>query len=205
MAEMPVAEHGEKSGRWPAGRTGGKCRQAVVGPAGSAQSAVGQAGSGQACAGLARQPGLRVEPLTAEHLPQACRMFMAAFNAPPWNDAWTEETAGRRLAQLLGHQEALGLAAYTEDGFAGWILGEREQYYDGVVFQVKEFCVDAAYQAQGLGAKILGELERRLLAEGVKEITLLTSTDEKPRRFYGRQGYRESDKMGLMAKELRRG
>ena len=43
----------------------------------------------------------RVEPLTAAHLPRACQMFMAAFNAPPWNDAWTEETAGRRLAQLL--------------------------------------------------------------------------------------------------------
>jgi len=147
----------------------------------------------------------RVEPLTAAHLPRACQMFMAAFNAPPWNDAWTEETAGRRLAQLLGHREAFGLAAYTEDGFSGWILGEREQYYDGVVFQVKEFCVDAACQAKGLGGKILAELERRLFAEGIKEITLLTSTDEKPRRFYGRQGYRDSDKMGLMTKELRRG
>ena len=97
---------------------------------------------------------------TKEYLPEAVPLFLAAFNGPPWHDAWTEETANRRLNQLLDHPEALGLVAFTSRELAAWILGEREQYYDGVVFQIKEFCVSPAWQSQAGGTPEKREYKR---------------------------------------------
>ena len=68
-------------------------------------------------------------------------MYVETFNAPPWNDAWTEETAGKRLGQMAAAETFYGICAFEEEVLCGMVLGFSEQFYDGVLFEIKEFCV----------------------------------------------------------------
>lgn len=67
-------------------------------------------------------------------------------------DRWTAATAGKRLEQMLRRESAYGLLAYDEAGLCGLVVGDEEQFYDEVQFQIREFCVGQQPPAgQGLG------------------------------------------------------
>lgn len=57
---------------------------------------------------------LQYRTFTAADIPLVAELYVASFNAPPWNDAWTVETASRRLSQMLQRDSAYGLLAYDE-------------------------------------------------------------------------------------------
>ena len=59
------------------------------------------------------------------------KMYIETFNAGPWNDEWTVETASRRLTQMIKCPDSYGLLAYVDNVPAGMILGAEEQYYNG--------------------------------------------------------------------------
>ena len=93
-----------------------------------------------------------------EDIPSVAELYVASFNAPPWNDRWTAATAGKRLEQMLRRESAYGLLAYDEAGICGLVVGDEEQFYDEVQFQIREFCVDNSRRGQGLGTMFYQEL-----------------------------------------------
>ena len=127
-------------------------------------------------------------------------VFIAAFNSPPWNDRWSFETACKRLEQMMDGEAAYGIAAYENTEPVGMILGCFEQYYDGVVFNIREFCV--IMRGGGTGSAIFEEFEKRLKEKGVKEITLNTLKGEATEGFYNKKGMRTENKMAVMIKKL---
>src|SRR5690606_1917790 len=64
-----------------------------------------------------------IRELDATDLPEATRLYVRVFNAPPWNDQWTEATAGTRLRQTLQTPGALGLAIRDADRIIGVAIG----------------------------------------------------------------------------------
>lgn len=42
------------------------------------------------------------------------------------------------------------------------ILGSKEQFYDGIILNIKEFCVKNGLRGQGLGSEIFKEFEIRI-------------------------------------------
>jgi hypothetical protein len=53
----------------------------------------------------------RIETFGRDHLDECARLLVSAFNAAPWNDAWTLETAGRELAWTMGVPGFAGLVS----------------------------------------------------------------------------------------------
>ena len=53
----------------------------------------------------------RIEELKADHLDQCARLAVATFNAEPWNDEWTFDTAKRELAWTMGLPGFAGLVS----------------------------------------------------------------------------------------------
>lgn len=129
-------------------------------------------------------------------------LYMASFNAPPWNEHWTLETASQRLRQMLQRPSAYGLLAYEEQGLCGMILGDAEPFYNGMQFQIREFCVDNSRRGQGLGTKIYQELERQLQQRGVGEIILYTLRHPAAEGFYTKMGLQTNEAMVFMQKKL---
>ncbi|SFG16842.1 GNAT family N-acetyltransferase [Sporolactobacillus nakayamae] len=140
--------------------------------------------------------------LTTEHLDDMARLYVDAFNAPPWNDEWTVETARKRLHQMIHCEGSFGLVAYQNGKLSGLILGGKEQFYDGVMFTIKEFCVDQALHHTGIGTSLLNACEKRLNEKGIKTIILVTSRNDGTEGFYRRRGFHSIDGMVMMGKEL---
>lgn len=137
-----------------------------------------------------------------EDIPAVAALYVASFNAPPWNDHWTVETASKRLTQMLRRDSAYGLLAYDEQGLCGLILGDEEQFYDGAQFQIREFCVANDRRGQGLGTQIYQELEQRLRQRGISQIVLYTLRHPAAEGFYQRVGMQTSEEIVFMQKRL---
>ena len=149
-----------------------------------------------------RRQTMTIREITEQDLPVLAGLYAQTFNAPPWNDRWTPDTAGRRLALMLAAPGALGLAAWDGAAPLGLALGVEEQYFDGAMFNLREFCVALAHRGRGVGTALLKTLEERLAQNGVGEISLFTGMGEEGEDFYRGRGFTRYEGMVMMGKPL---
>ena len=145
---------------------------------------------------------LRYEEITESHLDELARLYKDTFNAASWNDEWTFETARKRLYMMIHTELSFGLCAYREGQICGAVLGAMEQFYDGLMFEVKEYWVKNEMRGKGIGTKLFAEMERRLLLRGVKNIILITAKGDATEHFYHKQGMGTDPDMVFMTKRI---
>ncbi|MBE6882377.1 MAG: GNAT family N-acetyltransferase [Ruminococcaceae bacterium] len=138
--------------------------------------------------------------ITAEDVPALAKIYAETFNSDPWYDKWTHETAEKRLLQMAQNGGFFGLLSFDESGITGMIMGESEQYFDGVIFNIKEFCVKNELRGKGIGTELLAEFERCLKSMGIRETVLMTNLEDE--EFYKKRGFHRSRGVIYMGKEL---
>ena len=148
---------------------------------------------------------LTYKKMEVSDISQMTRLYIETFNAPPWNDNWTEETASRRLHQMIHAEDFYGLCAYREGELCGLILGVMEQFYDGMHFLLREFCVSNRRRGGGLGTEIYRQFEAELARLGVGEITLSTLRGRQTEHFYQKLGFQNDETLVFMKKTIGRG
>lgn len=139
--------------------------------------------------------------MTKNDLDQVARLYVEAFNGAPWYDQWTVEMVKKRLGQMLGCEESLGIIAYHNHQVLGLALGNKEYYYDAIHFHLKEVCVDPTIKGQGIGSKLMDELVKRVEIEGVSEIFLWTLRCNEMQSFYEKQNFKVEDKLMIMKRK----
>lgn len=127
------------------------------------------------------------EKMTRNRMKEYVRVFIAAFGGEPWNEPWTPEQVVGRLERFMDPFTHYGLAAEENGQIVGFILGQFEQYYDGLRFYIQEFC--CARPGSGIGTALLEELERELKEEGVVRTYLMTIHGDATEGYYQRRGY----------------
>ena len=131
-----------------------------------------------------------------EQIEQCARIYPSAYNAEPWNDSWTVETA-----------KALLTCYYNTPGFEGWIarqnniilggtIGNVEPYYTGNIFILKEVFVSVNAQGTGIGARLLSAMKEDMKKLNIKMIIL--STRKPIFDFYIKSGFKEMAGVGTM-------
>lgn len=129
------------------------------------------------------------------------KLFVSVFNSEPWNDLWTEETAVLRLENMMRTNTFIGKALYSENELKGFIFGQKEYYFNGIHFQIQEFCVKQNEQGKGFGKLLLQSLKEELTRIGVVNIYLITSKGDRTEGYYQRRGFVTSDNMILMTND----
>ncbi len=145
---------------------------------------------------------MKFKEIDESMISELAQMYVETFNAPPWNDKWTIETASRRIKQMINCEDSYGLIAYDGAELCGMILGSEEQFYDGKMFNLKEFCVRNERRNQGLGTEIYAEFEKRLKEKYIDKIVLFTLKDEGTETFYLKRGFYYHSKMIMMGKDI---
>ena len=145
---------------------------------------------------------VKYKELTKEHIREIAEIYVDAFNSEPWNDKWTSESASKRISQMINCEGFDGLVAYEDEKLIGMILGNHEYYYDAMLFQIKEFCVDVKVKGTGIGAKLLNEFTTRLKTKGIGRIVLLTARTDGTEGFYKKHGFESFEGMVMMGKEI---
>jgi hypothetical protein len=74
----------------------------------------------------------RIEPLKEDHLDECAHLLMVAFNAEPWNDNYTLDTAKKQLAWTLRVPGCVGLVSIA-DGVVAFAICEDNHYQLPVV------------------------------------------------------------------------
>lgn len=137
-----------------------------------------------------------------EHIDELANLYIKAFNSPPWNDEWTLDTASKRLLQMMNCEGFFGMICCENNQIIGLILGNHEYFYDGMHFNIKEFCVDRDLRGKGIGTAILNEFLIRLKNKGINEVILFTSRSDGTEGFYNKRGFNSFNSMVMMGKNL---
>ncbi|MBR3823951.1 MAG: GNAT family N-acetyltransferase [Lachnospiraceae bacterium] len=140
--------------------------------------------------------------ITLDHLEELASLYVETFNSEPWNDEWTISTAKKRLQQMINTEDSYGLCAYEDGDLCGAILGCMEQFYNGIMFNVKEFWVKNGRRGQGLGTQIFAEFEKRLKEKQVEQMILFTSRGDFTEHFYHKQNMETNPRMIFMEKRI---
>jgi len=140
--------------------------------------------------------------LKKEHIKELSKLYMDAFNSDPWNDEWTLESASKRLLQMINCEGSYGLVCYENGDLIGMILGNHEHFYNGMHFNIKEFCVDINLRKNGFGSALLEEFVKRLKERGINEVILFTSRTDGTEGFYKNRGFKSFNSMVMMGKEV---
>lgn len=143
----------------------------------------------------------RIEEFEADHLDDCARLFMTAFNAEPWNDSYTLDTAKRQLAWHLEVPGCVGLVT-VNDGIVAFAIGYQEPTDVGDVYHLSIFCVRPDVQRTGVGTRLLHTLEDRLRETEVKTVYLGTNKGTPAESFYRKHGYKVSDEEIEMSHDL---
>lgn len=135
-------------------------------------------------------------------IPELAKIYVETFNAEPWNDKWTIETASKRLHQMINVEDFHGIYAIEGNTICGMILGCMEQFYNGMTFNIREFCVRNGMRGKGIGTVIFKHFESELRDLGVKELILFTSRGDYTEHFYHKQDLKNIEDLVLMEKSI---
>lgn len=135
--------------------------------------------------------------------PFLAKHYVETYNAPPWNDQWTETLALEKFDEMMDCRGSFGLVCYDDgDNFSGVILGNAELYFNCKQFFIKDFFVPLSLQGKGIGSLLMAEFEKRLSDMGIEEVYLFTSKGEHTEEFYKKSGFNTWGGMVLMGKNI---
>lgn len=133
---------------------------------------------------------------------ECSKLFVSTFNAPPWNDKWSYDTAYNRLRDIINTPGFFGLLGKENGKVKIVVLGCYQHWYDGEIYEIKELYAKIELRGQGLGTKIVNNLTLRLKEKGVKSVWLITAEGDRTEKFYLNNGYKKIEKMILMSKHI---
>lgn len=143
-----------------------------------------------------------LEGMNRDQVMECAQLYVKVFNAEPWNDEWTMETAYQRLIDIFDTPNFAGVLYQEEGRLKGAAFGNIEQFYDGRHYMLKELLVSPDIQEKGVGSDILLELEAKLKSFGVTTMVLFTSQGTETCRFYLSNGFEEWTNMVMMGKGI---
>lgn len=136
-----------------------------------------------------RGPEVLVEGFRSSDLSDAAALFVRTFNAPPWNDNWSVESAVKRLRDIAETPGSIGVVARDAD-LVGFALGNLEQSDPTVELNLREMCVTPDRQRAGIGRRLLSALHEVARGAGATRAYLQTARDGDAAAFYLANGYR---------------
>ncbi|MFC9558537.1 GNAT family N-acetyltransferase [Agromyces sp. NPDC056965] len=111
-----------------------------------------------------------------------------------WREGWLDAHLGHVPRELVEARTADSFAARAAGAIASTIVATRADAVAGFVMivedQVDQLYLDRSARGGGVGAALLGEAERRVIASGHAHAWLAVASGNAPaRRFYERQGW----------------
>ena len=143
---------------------------------------------------------MHISEMTLEDVSTVLPLYIDWYNGCE-GGCWTEETAGKRIRQVLTIEGSYSLLMRDEDGESvGFVMGYFKQYDDIVGYTLEEIVIAAKHQHRGLGSALLKEVENRAREKGASCVELQAVRDELHERYYGKAGYRDASNFVMKVK-----
>ncbi len=136
-----------------------------------------------------------------KYLDQTVELFIDVFSKEPWNDNWkSNKHAEEFLQDIVNTPGFKSLLYIKDDKVIGALFGHTIKWCEGYEFYIREFFVDSNFQGEGIGTKLMKELERKLKKEDIHTVVLLTERRTQAKKFYENKGYKINNDIVFMYK-----
>ena len=127
-----------------------------------------------------------------KNLDEIVRLYVAAFKVAPISYDWlTVEQSRRYLRDITRFPGFLGFVYLTEGAVSAFCFGVLDNYFQGTLFEIKEFAVSPACHNRGIGSLLISDMQKKLTEHGVEGITLQTSRHIPAYNFYLKNNFEE--------------
>ena len=107
--------------------------------------------------------------------------------------------APAEIEKKIGRDPDLFLVAVYEERIIGSVIGG----YDGRRGLIYHLAVSASFRGQGIGSRLMDEVESRLCAKGCLKSSLLVAEDNRDvEAYYQHRGWKPMNTVHLLGKDL---
>jgi len=145
---------------------------------------------------------MEIVPITETYLNDCVKIFIDAYNSPPWNCQWTTEKAESYLSELFHNSNFVGFMVYENQYAAGAILGHRKTWWTNDQLMIDELFVSPTAQKKGYGHKLMQQCEEHANQNGIGLLVLMTNKYLPVFNFYEKLNLLAADQYVFMFKQL---
>ena len=127
---------------------------------------------------------MEVRKISKSDLEDLAKLMVSVYNAPPWNNKWTEETALESLSDISDFPKFFGNVIV--DG--NKIIGHIKRYATESIFYIDEFFISEEYRGTGLAKELYQTSIKQLQQRGVSGAFFTTLKNSQAYNFYAKQG-----------------
>lgn len=131
---------------------------------------------------------MNIKRILKSDIKDLARLMVSVYNAPPWNNKWTEETAFESLVTLLEFPTFYGNIIIDEDRIIGAIMGHTRRYATETTYYIDEFFVSEEYRRKGVASNLYKSTIDELKKLGVNGAFFTTLRNTPAYNFYIKMG-----------------
>lgn len=145
---------------------------------------------------------IEITNINDSDLINCAKLYVAIFREYPWNEDWSMEVALERLSDLLNIPKPVALKITYDGKLCGFLIGRIQRWTGETSCYIEEICISHSMQRQGVGRRLMGELEEILKVKGVSGVSLVTQRNSGPFNFYSALEFKEDYRLVFMRKKL---
>ncbi|NRF40206.1 GNAT family N-acetyltransferase [Pedobacter foliorum] len=145
---------------------------------------------------------MTIRPIVENDIEMCTKVFMQAYNQPPWNYQWKFDDALRYLKEYYESPNFKGFLIYDGEVLAGAIFAHAKTWWTGPQLYIDEFFIAPNQQKKGYGKAIIHFTEQFALTEGLGTITLMTHKYMPAMKFYERIDFMHAQPFVILFKQV---
>ena len=131
---------------------------------------------------------MEIRKISKSDLEELAKLMVSIYNAPPWNDKWTVETALESLTDISDFPKFFGNVIVDEEKIVGAIIGHIRRYSTESTFYIDEFFISEEYRGTGLAKDLYQTSIKQLKQRGISGAFFTTLKNSQAYKFYVKQG-----------------
>lgn len=131
---------------------------------------------------------MEIREILKADLSKLSSLMVEVYNAPPWNDKWTEETALESLTDILNFPNFTGYLIEDGDEIIGAILGHSRRYATETTYYIDEFFISEKYRRLGLADNLYKTTINQLKKKSISGAFFTTLKNSPAYNFYIKEG-----------------
>ena len=133
-----------------------------------------------------------LELYNKNYLPTIVDIYVRAFKAEPICYDWlNKEQALPYLYDITITPKFEGYVYKLNKKIIGFCFAAYDDYFQGCLFDIKEFAIEPSLHNKGVGSLFLAEIEKKVRTRGCDGIILRTSKNIPAFYFYTKNGYED--------------
>ena len=131
---------------------------------------------------------IEIRKITRSDLEELAKLMVDVYNAPPWNNKWTKETALESLSDISDFPKFFGNVIVDGNKIIGAIIGHIRRYATESTLYIDEFFISEEYRGTGLAKNLYQTSIKQLQERGISGAFFTTLKNSRAYNFYVKQG-----------------